>query len=53
MKNTGIFSSSYTDDTNMQMQLSLQFQCFNITQRIPELMGEVQKWMQDHFLKLN
>ena len=53
MKNTGIFSSSYADDTNMRIQLSLQFQYFNITQRIPELMGEVQKWMQDHFLKLN
>ena len=53
MKNAGVFSSSYADDTNMRIQLSLQFQYFNISQFIPKLIGEVQSWMYEHFLKLN
>ena len=53
MKKAGVFSSSYADDTNARIQLSLQFQFYNISQRIPELMAEIQEWMDDHFLKLN
>ena len=53
MKSSGVFSSSYADDTNARLQLSLQFQYFNISQRIPKLIGEIQSWMNNHFLKLN
>ena len=53
MNSTGVFSSSYADDTNARIQLSLQFQLHNISQRIPKLIGEVQLWMNQHFLKLN
>ena len=49
----GVFSSSYADDTNVRIKLSLQFQYYNITQRIPDIMKEVQLWMNTYFLKLN
>ena len=53
MNSTGVFSSSYADDTNARIQLSLQFQLHNISQRIPKLIREVQLWMNQNFLKLN
>ena len=53
MKSEGVFSSSYADDSNARIQFSLQFQLFNISQRIPKLIAEVQQWMKEHFLKLN
>ena len=53
MKDLGIFSSSYADDTNARIKLSLQFQYYNISCRIPDLLEEVNKWMNSHFLKLN
>ena len=52
-KGMGVFSSSYADDTNVRIKLSLQFQYYNITQRIPDIMKEVQLWMNTYFLKLN
>ena len=53
MKSMGVFSSSYADDTNVRIKLSLQFQYFNISFCIPQLMKEIQDWMNTHFLKLN
>lgn len=52
-KSMGTFSSSYADDTNIRIKLSLKFQYYNITQHIPEIIKEVQQWMDTHFLKLN
>ena len=48
-----MFSSSYADDTNACIKLSLQFQYYNIAIRIPALLKEIQKWMNLYFLKLN
>ena len=48
-----MFSSSYADDTNARIKLSLQFQYYNIAIRIPALLKEIQKWMNLYFLKLN
>ena len=52
-KNLGTLSSSYADDTNTRIKLSLQFQYHNISCRIPQLLKDVNKWMGSHFLKLN
>ena len=46
-------SSSYADDTNIRIKLSLQFQYHNICNRIPEVMKNVHSWMNKNFLKLN
>ena len=48
-----MFSSSYADDTNARIKLSLQFQCYNIAIRIPAILKEIQRWMNLYFLKLN
>ena len=53
MKDAGMLSSSYADDTNTRIKLSLQFQYHNISCRIPQLLEEVNQWMNMHFLKLN
>ena len=53
MKNLGTLSSSYADDTNTRIKLSLQFQYHNISCRIPQLLKEVNEWMNNQFLKLN
>ena len=53
MKGMGVFSSSYADDTNVRMKLSLKFQYYNISHRIPEIIKEVQQWMNSYFLRLN
>ena len=48
-----MFTSTYADDTNARIKLSLQFQYFNISIRIPALLKEIHKWMNSYFLKLN
>ena len=53
MKGLGVFSSSYADDTNIRIKLSLRFQYFIISHRIPEIMKEVHEWMDRYFLKIN
>ena len=53
MKNLGTLSSSYADDWNARIKISLQFQYHNISCRIPHLLEEVNKWMSSQFLKLN
>ena len=52
MKSQGLTSSSYADDTNTRIKLSLQFQFYHISYCIPELMKQVNNWMNEHFLKL-
>ena len=46
-------SSSYADDTNARIKLSLQFQYYNISVRIPDLLNKISNWMNANFLKLN
>ena len=52
MKEMGVLSSSYADDTNTRIKLSLEFQYHNISCRIPELMKEVCNWMHINFFKI-
>ena len=49
----GTKSSSYADDTNARIQLSLGFQYGNISVTIPRLMKQISSWMNSYFLKLN
>ena len=49
----GFMSSLYADDTNARMKFALQFQLFNISVKVPNLIEEVGKWMTNHFLKIN
>ena len=49
----GFLTSSYADDTNARLKFSLEFQYYNIAQRIPDLLSKVTSWMTQHFLKLN
>ena len=53
MKNLGILSSSYADDTSACIKISLKFQYHNNSCRIPHLLEVVNKWMSSQFLKLN
>ena len=46
-------SSSYADDTNARIKLSLQFQYYNISVRILDLLNKISNWMNANFLKLN
>ena len=49
----GVVSSSYADDTNDCIKLSLEFQYANISVKIPALLKKLEDWMNNHFLKLN
>lgn len=49
----GFDTSSYADDTNTRLKFSLQFQYHNIKQRLPQLLKDLESWMDEHFLKLN
>ena len=53
MKNLRTLSSSYADDTNACIKISLKFQYHNNSCRIPHLLEEVNKWMSSQSLKLN
>ena len=53
IKSFGFDTSNYADDTNTRLKFSLQFQYHNITQRLPQLLKDLESWMNDHFLKLN
>jgi len=44
-------SSSYADDTNARIQLSLKFQYSNISVTIPLLLQRIGEWMNTYFLK--
>ena len=46
-------SSSYADDSNARLQFSLNFQYYNISQRVPQLLQNISSWMNQHFLKIN
>ena len=53
IKSFGFDTSNYADDTNTRLKFSLQFQYSNITHRLPELLKNLESWMNEHFLKLN
>ena len=46
-------TSCYADDSNARLQFSLNFQYFNISQRVPNLLQNIGTWMNEHFLKIN
>ena len=46
-------SSLYADDTNARLKFAFQFQLYNISVKVPELIKSVGKWMTNHFLKIN
>ena len=46
-------TSCYADDSNARLQFSLNFQYFNISQRVPHLLKNIGAWMNEHFLKIN
>ena len=46
-------TSNYADDTNTRLKFTLQFQYYNVTQLLPQLLKGIESWMNEHFLKLN
>ena len=46
-------TSCYADDSNARLQFSLNFQYYNISQRVPQLLHNIEAWMNEHFLKIN
>ena len=53
IKSFGFDTSNYADDTNTRLKFTLQFQYSNITDRLPQLLKNLEFWMNEHFLKLN
>ena len=53
IQNQGFSTSIYADDSNARTQFSLKFQYHNTVIKVPELIEDISRWMQDHFLKIN
>ena len=49
----GFFSSIYADDTNARKKFALQFQLYNISVKLPDLIERITEWMANYFLKVN
>ena len=53
INNAGFNTSGYADDSNARQSFSLSFQHNVITTQVPSLLGQITKWMDEFFLKIN
>ena len=53
IRNFGFSTSGYADDNNAYQSFSLTFQFHVITKRLPELLNQINEWMNLFFLKMN
>ena len=49
----GFGTSGYADDNNAFISFSLSFQYNVVTKCLPDLMSQIQEWMNSYFLKIN
>ena len=53
IRNFGFSTSGYADDNNAYESFSLTFQFQVVTKRLPELLNQINEWMNLFFLKMN
>lgn len=53
IKSCGFDTSGYADDNNAYKSFSLSFQFQVITKKLPDLVDEINEWMNLYFLKMN
>ena len=53
IRNLGFSTSGYADDNNAYESFSLTFQFQVVTKRLPDLLNQINEWMNLFFLKMN